>query len=41
MYNAGFREVSVRPIRRFDYNTGGVIANLGQLAAFLDDLRLD
>jgi hypothetical protein len=29
LYNAGFREVSISPIRRFDYNTGGVIANFG------------
>jgi len=29
LYNAGFREVSISPVRRFDYNTGGVIANFG------------
>lgn len=29
LYNAGFREVSISPIRRFDNNTGAVIANFG------------
>lgn len=29
LYAAGFREVSISPIRRFDYNTGGVISNFG------------
>lgn len=29
LYAAGFREVSISPIRRFDYNTGGVIAGFG------------
>jgi hypothetical protein len=29
LYTAGFREVSISPVRRFDYNTGAVIANSG------------
>ena len=29
LYAAGFREVSISPVRRFDYNTGAVISNFG------------
>jgi hypothetical protein len=29
LYNAGFREVSISPVRRFDNNTGAVISNFG------------
>ncbi|MEX0642202.1 MAG: dockerin type I domain-containing protein [Pirellulales bacterium] len=29
MYAAGFREVSISPVRRFDNNTGAVISNFG------------
>lgn len=29
LYNFGFREVSISPVRRFDNNTGAVISNFG------------